>query len=176
MKNLWKLLSTLILLAIISTSCNMELRLNPWNIELDNSPESKNLEVALANDYFTLKRRIGFIQEYINNKVEYYADTSLPWNIQFPQETLNKKLGDCKNKSMLLIGLCYKYLNIKCIYVGERDIDKLIGHAFVQYKDYYYDSTSTIRKKVSDTSFNIVININFDDLADYILCNNATWY
>ncbi len=90
------------------------------------------------------------IQEEINyRKDEYVHGVKDYW--QLPQETIHRKTGDCEDFSILL---AYKIKNSlpgkfsdPIIITGTVDGN---GHAWVKWKNYYYEATSGRRLKYNE--------------------------
>lgn len=172
MKNL--LLLSVLLITILCSCAYDEWYINPWAIKLDKDVDK--IFIRIANDnQLTLDEKINIIQKYIDFKIEYKKNEAIiRYNIQFPQETLDKKFGDCKSKTVLLIALCYKYLKIKGDMVGGYKSDPCNGHAFMNHKNVYYNSTYP--GKIDITEFTVNLNKSFDELPDYINYKNVTWH
>ena len=173
MKNLLLLLLVFI---TISCSCNMqEWYINPWDIDSSDISKLPNFKTFIENPNTSISKKIQYFQEYIDKNIKYKLPENI-FNIQFPQETLDKRSGECKAKAVLLIALCYKYLNIKGNYVGLHKEGELIGHVVMAYNGYYYNSTNSSILKIKDSNYIISIYVYFNELSDYINYNNSTYH
>jgi len=174
MKNLWKLLILIILLIVIASSCNMQEFIDPWDFELDfDYKQDAQLHGFLTNYNIKKQDKFNQIRRYANHSkqtaIKYVGDNKnyLP----IPQEIINKRKTECQGKSILTIGLIYKYLGIKCNYVEVFLIEKQVSHAIFQYEGKYYSSTGY--RQMEDNEMIITKIINFDDFAWYINMDNA---
>jgi hypothetical protein len=149
-------------------SCAYNNYQNPWDFELQLTNRNDNaVHSYLISPYNNVKDKFTTIFRYVapkDGEIK-YGNTGTDY-IPFPQNVIDEKKGECQGKSILIIGMLYKYLNIKCDYVEAFFPENKRTHAFILYNNQYYDSTSM--NKMKKNRFIIIKIIKFNDLSFYI--------
>lgn len=139
--------------------------INPWDFELNmNNRKERELYMLLISNMFSKEIKIEFIQEFCKHNIRYkplYPDI-----FRTPKDIISRKYGDCQHKTIVMIGLCYRYLDIKCGYIRGNKKGDDSNHVFMEYGGVFYNSTSI--RKIEKNEYRIIGSIIFDDLAIYI--------
>jgi predicted transglutaminase-like cysteine proteinase len=129
MTKVFKSIILSILAVVIFSSCDIS--------PLANGPTWRDLQFANINQAFN----------YVANNISYKKDIdNYGYNDYWasPDETYNKKTGDCEDYCILFMAIVNNNFSIKMILLNNG-----LGHALVHYGNDYYDLTvNKITKKI----------------------------
>lgn len=108
-----------------------------------------DIDVPIENDlggFDNLEDKINYIGHFVRREVKYCREEVANW--QTPKETWELKKGDCEDRVILWMWLCYQYLNIEpymviMVYRTYTGVERCHAYGYYRgityYKYYVYE-------------------------------------